>query len=177
MKSLSISLWLLSPLLSATIWAKPVPITTESVEIAKQAQNQVSTEYTKYQNLLTFFQKHKCPEPFYIDDYLHAAQRYQIDYRLLPAIGLQESTCNQHYPRCTNNPFGYGSATSLRRFDSIPAAIDYVSQQLATAHPYAGKTITQKLQAYGPHPDGTPSPTYYKQVTGWMKEISNDILQ
>ena len=46
-----------------------------------------------------FFQSYGCPSPHYSADYIRAADAHQLDYRLLPAISLVESTCGLHEQR------------------------------------------------------------------------------
>ncbi len=115
-----------------------------------------------------FFRKFNCPDFNYglIDTYIHAADQNGIDYRILPAISVQESSCGRHYPLRTNNLWGWDSART--GFASIPEGIGFVSAQLAGGRYYAGKTIDQKLRAYN------PNPVYAGKVERLMKEISND---
>lgn len=146
--------------------------TKEFAAIAKQHQQII--RHKKQVALIDFFRQHRCPKPYYINDYLNAADKYGVDWRLLPALNMQESTCLERYPRDTNNPFGYGSSTGLYRFASIQAGIALITERLANSDAYTGKDLDEKLQAYGPHPDGKPSPTYHIEVMGWIKEISNE---
>jgi len=110
-----------------------------------------------------YFEAHKCPLIPYIDDFITAADKYDIDYRLLPAISTIESQCGKIYPRKTNNPFGWGSARI--GFDSIPSGIDYITGQLANSRYYAGKTTERKLATY------CPNPTYPSRVLKLIHEI------
>lgn len=118
--------------------------------------------------LSQFFQKFKCPSLNYqlIPNYLEAADKYNIDYRLLPAISIQESSCGQHYPSDTNNLWGWASARV--RFESLQVGVDFVSQQLANGRYYAGKNLDDKLKAYN------PNATYALKIKALMKEISNE---
>jgi len=110
-----------------------------------------------------FFEKHNCPLLPYVDEFIKAADKYQIDFRLLPSISLIESQCGKIYPRKTNNPFGWNSAKT--GFESIPAAIDFITERLANGKYYAGKSITKKLEAY------CPNPTYPGRVKKIIDEI------
>jgi hypothetical protein len=110
-----------------------------------------------------FFESRNCPLLPYVDDFIAAADKYQLDYRLLPSISVIESQCGKIYPRKTNNPFGWNSART--GFESIPAAIDFITGQLANSRYYTKKSITQKLHAY------CPNPTYPSRVENLMNQI------
>lgn len=104
---------------------------------------------TRVASLNNFFETYKCPKPYYIDDYLKYADEYKVDYRLLPSISVQESSCGRH--ACGTNYWGWQSCNGIT-FKSVTQGIEYVTQQLANNHYYAGKTNYQKLRAYNPNP-------------------------
>jgi hypothetical protein len=110
-----------------------------------------------------FFGKRKCPLLPYVNDFIGAAEKYRIDYRLLPGISVIESQCGKMYPRNTNNPFGWQSARV--GFKSIPDAIDFITGQLANSKYYAGKTTKRKLASYCPNPE------YPSRVMAVMQQI------
>lgn len=112
-----------------------------------------------------YFSKHNCPLLPYVDDFIAAADKYNIDYRLLPAISIHESTCGKRYPFNTYNPFGWNSART--KFTSIPAAIDFITGQLANGKYYAGKTIRQKLHSYCPSPNYPTETINYMNLFKW----------
>ncbi len=105
-----------------------------------------------------------------------AADKYNIDWRLLPAIATIESNgghmmCKN--PKGKNNPFGWGSCKIP--FDTMEDAIDTVAKNLGghnpnTARYYANKNLTDLLDAYNP-----PSirPDYKKIVTWAMNKIAS----
>ncbi len=100
------------------------------------------------------------------------AEKNDLDWRLLPAISVRESTggkndCN----KVANNPFGWGSCKI--GFNTIEEAIATVAKNLGgnnpnTARHYEDKTVTQILHAYNP-----PSivPRYAEQVISIMNTI------
>ncbi len=114
-----------------------------------------------------FFKKYKCP---YHDSaqYLKVADKYNLDYRLLPAIAQLEEECGKHNP--VNNLFGYygNGKYGLHPFNTIGDGVEFVGKQLAENKLYAGKTIKQKLKIYNP-----VNPNYYNIITGLMKQIGN----
>ena len=95
-----------------------------------------------------FFRLYDCPQPYRARNYVLAADAQRIDYRLLPALSLRESSCGK-WARW-NNHWGWNSARS--GFASVEAGIDYVAGQLASGRFYRGKTLDQKLHAYNHRP-------------------------
>src|SRR6476660_8297246 len=73
--------------------------------------------------LEAFFKAYDCPAPLHVNEYLRAADSHALDYRLLPAISLVESTCGA-FERL-NNRWGWDSVQS--GFDSVPEGIDYIT--------------------------------------------------
>jgi len=98
-----------------------------------------------------------------------------IDWRLLPAIAVRESTGGKFAcKRVANNPFGWGSCKI--GFKSMDASIETVARNLGgnnpkTAHHYDNKTTKQILNAYNP-----PSivPRYTTQVIAIMNIIGSE---
>ena len=100
------------------------------------------------------------------------AEKYGIDYRLLPAIAVRESSGGK--AACGNNPFGWGSC-KLHNFNSYGDAIESLGKNLGGANPttsryYAGKTSKEKLYYY----NGTVVPSYPDEVLAIMDMFEND---
>jgi len=95
---------------------------------------------------------------------LAAADIYEIDYRLLPALSVRESTCGQHAR--LNNRWGWDSART--GFRSLAHGVHYIARQLALGRSYRGKTLDEKLHAYNPNPQ------YPREVHKLMQEIDSD---
>ncbi len=82
------------------------------------------------------------------------AEKNGIDWRLLPAIAVRESTGGKHACKgVTYSAFGWGSCKI--NFDSNEEAIETVARNLGgnnpnTDHHYAGKTTKEILQKYNP---------------------------
>jgi hypothetical protein len=108
-----------------------------------------------------FFQAYQCPIPHHAADYVRAADAHHLDYRLLPAISVLESTCGI-YERL-NNRWGWNNAKS--GFESIQAGIDFITTQLAEHEYYKDKQIADKLLEYNPRPQ------YAKQIQRLMRQI------
>ena len=129
-------------------------------------QSQFDTERIK--RLDDFFAKRDMPLAGHGAEFVAAAKKCNIDWRLLPAIGVRESSGGKHL--MNNNPFGWGSAKI--KFDDFSDAIDQVSDNLcglndATAKYSHNKTTYERLWYY----NGTVLHSYPKEVMDIMDMI------
>ncbi len=127
------------------------------------SDNTLPPQDPRSERLEAFFKAYDCPGPLHIDEYLRAADSHAIDYRLLPAISLVESTCGAFEKM--NNRWGWDSAQT--GFPSVSAGIEFISSQLAENPRYKGKNLQQKLFTYNPYPP------YVRQVQRLMREIED----
>lgn len=105
------------------------------------------------------------------------AEKNNIDWRLIPALAVRESTGGKHACKSvTYSPFGFGSCKI--NFKSWDHAIEIVATNLGgnnprTARAYGGKTLRGKLEAYNP-----PSvvPTYANEVIALMNKIEATVV-
>jgi hypothetical protein len=123
----------------------------------------VSTADPRGARLEAFFKAYDCPAPLHVNEYLRAADSHALDYRILPAISLVESTCGAFQKM--NNRWGWASAQS--GFPSVPAGIEYITGQLADNPNYKGKSLQEKLFTYNPYPQ------YVRQVEQLMHQIED----
>lgn len=101
------------------------------------------------------------------------AEKYGLDWSLLPAIGVRESSGGK--AACGHNPFGWGSC-KLHNFVSYEQAIEALGKNLGganqkTARYYAGKSTKEKLYYY----NGTVVPTYPDEVLAIMDKIESNV--
>ena len=100
------------------------------------------------------------------------AEKNDLDWRLIPAIAVRESTGGKNEcKKVSNNPFGWGSCKI--GFISNEHAIEVIAQNLGgnnpnTARHYDEKTTTQILRAYNPP---TIVRRYAEQVISIMNAI------
>lgn len=99
--------------------------------------------------LQQFFEARDCPLREVAADFLSAADRYALDWRLLPSISMVESSGGKDYRN--NNVFGWDSP--LQSFASVREGIHYVAAQLARSDRYKNKSIDGKLRTYNPNPE------------------------
>lgn len=106
------------------------------------------------------------------------AKEHNLDYRLLPAIAMAESTGGKFAHE--NNPFGWNCTKACKTgFSSFEEAVEVVAKNLGgdepkTAHYYAGKSIKEILNKYNPP---KIAPRYEKKVINIMKQIGPDPVE
>ncbi|PIZ96553.1 MAG: hypothetical protein COX80_01040 [Candidatus Magasanikbacteria bacterium CG_4_10_14_0_2_um_filter_33_14] len=113
-----------------------------------------------------YFTKYNMPLSGYGDTFVKVADDCDMDWRLLPAIAVRESSGGKHMQ--LNNPFGWGGANI--KFDSIEDAIYALGSNLCgddpdTAKWYNTTSTYTKLYRY----NGTVVKTYPAEVM-WIME-------
>lgn len=119
-----------------------------------------------------YFTKGKMPLAGYGMKMVLEAEKHDLDWRLIPAIAVRESTGGKYACKSvTFSAFGWGSCKI--NFKSYDHAIESLAEHLGgnnprTARYYGNKTIKQILETYNP-----PSvvPTYAKEVMALMDKI------
>lgn len=123
-----------------------------------------------------YFERHKAPLQGYGMKFVLEAEKNSLDWRLLPAIAMRESTGGKHACKSVpNSVFGYGSCKIS--FDSIDKSIEIVAHSLGgnnpkTARHYQDKTTLQILRKYN-----SVIPNYPKEVVRIMKDIMDDGIE
>ena len=138
----------------------------------EEAKLQEEARAKKAQAIDAYFKKYDMPLAGTGMKMVLEAEKNGIDWRLLPAIAVRESTGGKFAcKKVTNSFFGWGSCKI--NFKSTDSAIETVALNLGgnnpnTDHHYAGKTTKEILQKYNP-----PSivPKYADQVMGIMDAI------
>jgi hypothetical protein len=115
-------------------------------------------------SLEKFFGDRDCPAHEMAEEFLVAADRHGLDWRLLPSIAFIESTGGKAY--WNNNIMGWGS--SREAFSSVRAGIHHVAERLKNSSYYRNKGIRDLLQTYN------PNPAYPGKVMGIMELIGPD---
>lgn len=123
----------------------------------------------KAEAINTYFRERSMPLEGTGMTFVLVAEKYGLDWRLLPAIGVRESSGGK--AACGHNPFGWGSC-KLSNFGSYEQAIEALGKNLGGANPktsryYAGKTSKEKLYYY----NGTVVPTYPDEVISIMNKF------
>ncbi len=132
-----------------------IQINMSTTEVASNPSD--SVEY-RAALIDSYFAARHLPLAGYGKEMVLAADKYGIDWRLLPAIAMRESTAGEH--ACGGklsaewNPWGWNSCKGTG-FSSMEVSIDTLAKHLSGNHPntaryYDGKTTEQVLKTYNP---------------------------
>ncbi len=149
--------------------AKPVlamdNVVTESAELVKPAN--VNSKDLRVIRLQKFFQKYNSPLMPYANDFVYFADKYQIDYRLVPSISGVESTFGKRIPPGSYNAYGW--ANGEYKFKSWPDSIEHVTKTLRYKYYDKGAVnIDQIARRYAP-----PSKTWGHNVKYFLAKIDS----
>ena len=150
-----------------------VVTTQSSGDDKKDVTTEEQDRLEKAAQIDEYYKAHNLPLAGYGMKMVLEAEKNNIDWRLLPALAMRESTGGKFAcKKATFSPFGYGSCRL--NFDSYDHAIEVVARSLGgnnpkTASHYKDKTTEEKLKSYNP-----PSivADYANQVMAIMTEIS-----
>jgi hypothetical protein len=118
--------------------------------------------------LKTFFSKYKSELGPFADDVVKTADKYGVDYRLIPAIAMQESNLCKKAPEDTFNCWGWGIYGKNKvAFKSYNHGIEAVSRTLAEYKEQGLVEPDEIVKKY------TPANTnnWSKSVSYFMEEI------
>ncbi|MBI2026175.1 MAG: hypothetical protein HYT06_02225, partial [Candidatus Levybacteria bacterium] len=109
----------------------------------------------------------------FADEIVAIADKYDIDYRLIPAIAMQESTLCKNLPnklKDSHNCWGFGIyGKKVTRFNNFNDAIETVTKTLATKYKAQGlETPEEIMSKYNPVSTGT----WAEGVSGYMARLS-----
>ena len=160
--------WLILPLLIAlaAFATKPnpvfAPVASDSSLIRPLTPDERVLRVNRY------FAERNMPLEVFGDKFAEAADRCDMDWRLLPAIAVRESSGGKQ--ACGNNPFGWASCRV--DFESAEKAIEIVGANLCGFNPrtevyYKGKTIYEILWNY----NGIVNPKYPEEVIAAMNRF------
>lgn len=119
-----------------------------------------------------FFKAYKSPLSAYSNVFIQVADKYKLDYKLLPAISMQESNGGKKVINNSYNPFGYGIYGKMTlKFASWDEAIEKVGEALREDYLNQGlKTPYQIMTKYTP-PSLAKEGAWAKGVTTFMEEL------
>jgi hypothetical protein len=101
---------------------------------------------SRIDQLRSFLRTKGSPLAEHAKSFLEAADKYSLDWRLLPSLALVE-TGGMRAIR-NNNVFGWGNGRI--RFTSIHESIHVIAERLANGGSYKNKNTEDKLRAYNP---------------------------
>ncbi len=146
-----------------------------SLETKPVTKEVISTEDIRKEHALAinkFFKERNMPLSGSGMTFVLVAEKYGLDWRLLPAISIRESSGGKE--ACGYNAFGWGSCKLGHNYNSYEEAVEAIGKNLggankATARYYAGKSTEEKLYYY----NGSVEPPYTGEVIAIMEMISD----
>ena len=167
---------LLTIYISTAKVVKPVGQSFRLYAALPQTNTQVSDEIEKtdarakiIENFLTGY---KSPLAKYSNNFVEIADKYNLDYRLLPAIAMQESNGGRKVINDSFNPFGYGIYGSMKlKFNSWDEAIERVGRALREDYLNMGLTTPEKIMAKYTPPSLEKGGVWAKGVSSFMLKL------
>lgn len=120
-------------------------------------QTDITVSDARAANLKIFFRKYNSPLYDFSDEIIKASDNYKFDYRLLPAIAMQESNLCKYIPDNSFNCWGWGIyGNTVTRFESYPDAIETISKGIKQNYIDKGLvTATAIMEKYTPSSNGS----------------------
>jgi hypothetical protein len=108
-------------------------------------------------NLKSFFRKYNSPLYDYADLIVKVSDKYKFDYRLLPAIAMQESNLCRYIPEDSHNCWGWGIyGDKITKFSSYEEAIETVARGIKEQYIDKGYITASKImEKYTPSSNGS----------------------
>jgi hypothetical protein len=126
--------------------------------------------------LHSFMSKHKSPMAEYADAIVTEAERYGIDFRLVPAIAMCESNLGKHMPSNDSyNPFGiavYTGQKTGKKFDSWLSSIQWVTKYIKEKYYDRGLVDLKDIGAVWAPPSVGTDYSWTKCVQSFMDSIA-----
>jgi hypothetical protein len=142
----------------------------------KGVQTIVETEDSRAAVIANFLERHKSPMvpyDYYGQQLVEIADRYNLDFRLLPAISMQESNlCRNTHSEAPHNCLGFGiHERGTLDFDTYEAGFERAGKELRAYYINQGRiTPEQIMKKYTPSSDGS----WANSVNQWMAEMRYD---
>jgi len=120
-------------------------------------QGQAQLADGRVANLKQFFRKYNSPLYDYAELIVSVSDKYGFDYRLLPAIAMQESNLCRYIPKDSYNCWGWGIyGDQVVRFSSFKEAIETVAYGIKKEYIDKGLvTASMIMKKYTPSSPGT----------------------
>ena len=148
-------------ILSASKVSAEVYVAEASATLKK---SQANSDY-RVKVLKAYLSKHNSPLADYAGYFVETADKYNIDWRLVPAISGVESTFGKRIPANSFNAYGW--ANGAYKFKSWEDSIEIVSKTLREKYIDRGAPSIAKIaRRYAP-----PSSTWAGKVKFFMRKI------
>lgn len=135
-------------------------------------EDSVFFEDARSEIIRAFFKGYKSVLTEYASLFVSVADKYKLDYRLLPAISMQESNGGKRLIKDSFNPFGYGIyGSNVIRFSSWEEGIEIVGRALREDYLNTGLTSPEKIMTKYTPPSSSKGGVWAKGVNSFMEEL------
>jgi hypothetical protein len=139
---------------------------------ASISSNEIVSKDARALIIENFFKGHKSPLAEHGDIFVQTADKYDFDYRLLPAISMQESNGGKKVIPDSHNPFGYGIyGSKVTKFNSWAEAIEQVGKALREDYLNEGLTTPETIMIKYTPPSAATDGAWAKGVSFFMYEL------
>ncbi|OGH07699.1 MAG: hypothetical protein A2171_00650 [Candidatus Levybacteria bacterium RBG_13_35_9] len=133
----------------------------------------INSEDARVTTVKEFFAYYKSALTPYAQAVVSAADKYDLDYRLLPAIAMQESSLCNKLPnkyKDSHNCWGFGIyGNKVTKFSNFTQAINTVSKTIGVKYKAAGLESPEEIMTkYTP---GSPNGSWALGVSGTMDKL------
>jgi len=136
-----------------------------SSAVLKDDISKIEKPDPRVEKLRVFLGKYDSPLTPYAQNFIETADRYQLDWKLVPAISGVESSFGKQVPANSYNAYGWANGNYW--FQSWEQSIEYVSSYLKEKYFNHGLDTPDKIgPVYAP-----PSPFWARKVSYLMKQI------
>lgn len=119
--------------------------------------------------LRRFLEMHDSPLATHSQALVDVADNYNLDFRLLPAISMQESNLCKKIPQDSYNCWGFGIyGDKVTKFDSYEQAFEAVAKTLRSKYVDKGLLTPEEIQSkYTPSSNGS----WARSVSHFMEQM------
>lgn len=136
---------------SKTVSYAALPSTSDIV------QEEIVQQDARVEMVRQFFARHNSPLEPYAENVVSSADMYGLDFRLIPAIAMQESNLCKKAPGNSHNCWGFGIyGTQVMRFSNYEQAIETVTKTLFHQYKKNGLVTPEEIMSrYTPASNGS----------------------
>ena len=124
--------------------------------VGNSLSNQIEEKDIRVDRVRNFFDQYNSPLVPFAQNVVESADQYNINFRLVPAIAMQESNLCLKAPKNSNNCWGFGIyGKTMTTFSNYAEAIETVTKTLAKDYIGKGLNTPEEIQKkYTPSNNG-----------------------